>query len=106
MKQKLKYIKNIDIDILLIELLETARRKKTEVEDMSKVLDYMIRKYKIEWTINIEDIDKCVCFIHEPNDNCIRVNMFLNSFDQIESMKEKALHHIKTGKMCEGRIQI
>ena len=71
---------------------------------MSKVLDYMIRKYKIEWTINIEDIDKCVCFIHEPNDNCIRVNMFLNSFDQIEPMKEKALHHIKTGKMCEGRI--
>lgn len=73
---------------------------------MSKVLDYMIRKYKIEWTINIEDIDKCVCFIHEPSDNCIRVNMFLNSFDKIESMKEKALHHIKTGKMCEGRIQI
>lgn len=106
MKQKLKYIKNIDISILLIELLEIARRKKTEVKDMSKVLDYMIRKYKIEWTINIEDIDKCVCFIHEPNNNCIRVNMFLNSFDQIESMKEKALHHIKTGKMCEGRIQI
>lgn len=32
MKQKLKYIKNIDISILLIELLETARRKKTEVK--------------------------------------------------------------------------
>lgn len=41
---------------------------------MSKVLDYMIRKYKIEWTINIEDIDKCVCFIHEPNDNCMSDN--------------------------------
>lgn len=27
MKQKLKYIKNIDISILLIELLEIARRK-------------------------------------------------------------------------------
>ena len=79
---------------------------KIEVENMRKVLDYLIRKYKIEWTINIEDIDNCVCFIHEPNDNCIRVNMFLNSFDQIEPMKEKALHHIKTGKMCEGRIQI
>lgn len=35
MKQKLKYIKNIDISILLIELLETARGK-TEVKDMSK----------------------------------------------------------------------
>lgn len=106
MKQKLKYIKNINIVIILYHMYQTVPPIKTEVKDMSKVLDYMIRKYKIEWTINIEDIDKCVCFIHEPNDNCIRVNMFLNSFDQIEPMKEKALHHIKTGKMCEGRIQI
>lgn len=79
---------------------------KTGVENMSKVLDYMIRKYKIEWTINIEDVDECVLFIHEPKEGCIRVNMFLNSFDQIEVMKEQALRSIKTGKMCEGRIQI
>nr|DAY76445.1 MAG TPA: hypothetical protein [Caudoviricetes sp.] len=32
--------------------------------------------------------------------------MFLNSFDQIEVMKEQTLRSIKTGKMCEGRIQI
>lgn len=41
---------------------------KTGVKNMSKVLDYMIRKYKIEWTINIEDVDECVLFIHEPKE--------------------------------------